>query len=252
MRFFELLNMDRKTMRNTPATRELPAPGVLNASAEPLASLIESAHEEEAACWVASPPGEYAPRLDTAMRTLVAGAGEVVWLSLEPISGGEAYLYPAEAALQLEAAYQQQLAPRSAEHPPTMLMAARVELGSRFFNATVHLNMMPGEGQSIMFQTTPSGGHRSVRRWAFPSAGELSTEPAAATRSVELPVAPTSAGEWAFVPDVSTRAAGAEQADPPSPRAIRVEATAEDVVFSMPWALRKTAPTAAPAAAPLS
>lgn len=205
----------------------------LDQSAEPLAGLLAAAREEERSCWVSSLPDGYLLAVSNSMQSLVASAAEVAWLSLEPTGGAEASFYPREAALQLEAAYQQQLA--RLHDAPAMLLAARVELGSRCFNATVHLPP-EGDGQSFMFQTTPSGGHRSVRRWAFPLADAPTAD---GPQVIDLPIVRTSAGEWAFATAVSE----------PLTRSVQVGATMEHVVFSMPWMLRRSEPASAPATA---
>ena len=231
----------------------------LDASSEPLAGLLRAASKAEDECWVTSAPDAYPARLGESIRALVGGAVDVAWLSLEPRQGSTVDFYPKSIAGEIEAAYLKLLGEMRGGKEETRL--ASLQLGERFFNATINITAAsspaspaspispsaadltdsaataaaaaassdPGGAElptCFMFQTTPSGGHRSVLRWAVPREAAAPAWP----MTVELTVVRTGAGEWRFALPSLANEEGAEE------RVIAVEVPETHLVFSMPRA----------------
>ena len=148
--------------------------------------------------------GEYHSELHARMATMVSSITEVAWLSLEPQSGSHVDFYEAAVSERLEEAYQGLV---SAE--PGTAIPVNCALGETFVVPGAVVSMVrhdptPKEARTAyhLFQSTSSGGHRSVlrcevARLASSADGEL--HDGRALRDVELKVQSTAAGEWEFV-----------------------------------------------------
>jgi hypothetical protein len=219
----------------------------LDISAEPLASLLIAAEHAEKVCWLTAPADDYFAELDKALRELLADCADIAWVSLDPTTGSVASAYPRWAAEALEAEYRALRAEtqRAAEHGASPQAVGSVHLGERFYNATVHLNAV-GQDQILYFQTTPSGGHRSVQRCKFGHAAEPAEEgeadgdgrasvdsPSSETfrhSPNELPIHMTTSGEWSFTLPGSS-GPPRSQIEP----TIVAEAPEQAIVFSASW-----------------
>lgn len=146
--------------------------------------------------------------------------------------------------MKLEGAYQA----LNADLKKTTEMGAAgtvtVELGPQFYGASVTLNAVSAD-HFVIYQTTPSGGHRSVHRSVLPSAndGSLGVGDTADERTrcvLKLPVHMTSSNEWSFhLPPRDGPSPPAKRAAEESTaveRFVEAEVAKDDVVFWAGWA----------------
>jgi hypothetical protein len=219
-----------------------------------LPALVAAADALEARCWVEAGMGEYGSMVSTRMAEMVSRTEEVVWMSLEPKAGTQLDFYDAPHAETLEVAFQSLVAADAAEGRPQ-----NVPLGPSFVVPGAVVTMFRNDPGSFhaathvdeacptyhMFQSTPTGGHRSVLRYQVAreeqdGAGEVAgVHPV--FLDVEAEVRTSSVNEWRFaettrVQSPSSSPGGSEdmRALEPANRTVRAPVPPQAVIFSIP------------------